>query len=68
MRKAIAYVAVVCAVVVAAAAASAAISGFDPFGSSQVGQQVGDRILLPDNQWISPVGNRSHRLAAAVSG
>jgi YVTN family beta-propeller protein len=43
---------------VAAAVASAAIAGFDPFGNTQVGQQVGNRILPPDNQWISPLGNR----------
>ncbi len=56
MRKALASAAVVCAV--AATAASADIAGFDPFGSHQVGEHVGNRILLPDNQWISPVGNR----------
>jgi YVTN family beta-propeller protein len=56
VRKALAFVAVVTAL--AAAAASAAISGFDPFGSSQVGQEVAGRILLPDNQWVSPLGSR----------
>jgi YVTN family beta-propeller protein len=56
-RLAAASVAAVC-VAAAASVAAADIGGFDPFGTNQVGQQVGDRILLPDNQWISPVGNR----------
>jgi YVTN family beta-propeller protein len=54
-------IATACAVTlcaVAAAAAAADVGGFDPFGSNQVGQQQGSRILLPSNQWISPIGNR----------
>jgi YVTN family beta-propeller protein len=31
---------------------------FDPFGSHQVGETVSGRVLLPSNQWISPVGQR----------
>ena len=38
--------------------ASAAVAGFDPFGTSEVGQTVDGAILLPTNQWISPLGNR----------
>jgi YVTN family beta-propeller protein len=39
--------------------ASAAITGYDPFGQYEVGQQVKDAILLPTNQWISPLGSRT---------
>jgi YVTN family beta-propeller protein len=39
-------------------AASAAVGGFNPFGSHQVGQSVKGATLLPTNQWISPLGNR----------
>jgi YVTN family beta-propeller protein len=38
--------------------ASAALGGFDPFGSAEVGQVVNGAILLPTNQWISPIGQR----------
>jgi YVTN family beta-propeller protein len=31
---------------------------FNPFDSHQVGENVDGRILLPSNQWISPVGTR----------
>ncbi len=44
---------------VGAVGASAAVAGLGPFGSAQVGQRVGNRILLPTNQWISPVGSRT---------
>jgi YVTN family beta-propeller protein len=40
------------------AAGLAAAEGFGAFGSHQVGEQVGNRILLASNQWISPVGDR----------
>ena len=39
--------------------ASADVTGYDPFGSSQVGQKVNGAILLPSNQWISPLGRRA---------
>jgi YVTN family beta-propeller protein len=39
--------------------ASAAVAGFDPFGTNEVGQTVDGAILLPTNQWISPLGNRT---------
>jgi YVTN family beta-propeller protein len=38
--------------------ASAAFGGFDPFGSDEVGQIVNGAVLLPTNQWISPIGTR----------
>ncbi|MGA2926264.1 MAG: bifunctional YncE family protein/alkaline phosphatase family protein, partial [Solirubrobacteraceae bacterium] len=41
-----------------AGVASAAITGYDPFGTNEVGQEVNGAILLPTNQWISPIGNR----------
>ena len=42
-------------------AAVAVASGLfdDPFGTAKVGQQIGNRILLPTNQWISPIGDRA---------
>ena len=42
----------------AATVGVAAAAGIGPFGNDQVGQQLGNRILLPSNQWISPVGDR----------
>jgi YVTN family beta-propeller protein len=47
---------VVCVAVVGAA--TAAVAGFDPLGTNQVGQQVSGGILLPTGQWISPLGKR----------
>ena len=38
--------------------ASAAVGGFNPFGNQQVGQTYANGILLPTNQWISPLGTR----------
>ncbi len=38
--------------------ASAAISGFNPFASQQVGSSYANGVLLPTNQWISPLGTR----------
>jgi YVTN family beta-propeller protein len=39
--------------------ASAWVGGFDPFGNAQVGQTNGaGAVLLPTNQWISPLGTR----------
>ena len=38
--------------------ASAAIGGFNPFGNQQVSQTYANGILLPTNQWISPLGTR----------
>ncbi len=39
-------------------AASAAVGGFNPFGDQQVGQTYANGVLLPTNQWISPLGTR----------
>ena len=38
--------------------AQAALGGFNPFGGDEVGQMVNGAILLPTNQWISPLGKR----------
>ena len=38
--------------------ASAAFGGFNPFGSGEVGQTYNGALLLPTNQWISPIGTR----------
>ena len=50
------------------AAAGAFGTQTDPFGSDQVGQTVGSRILLPTNQWISPAGQRILEGKARLSG
>jgi len=50
-------IATAAACVAVAGVASAAV-GFGPFGTAQVGQTVNGAILLPTNQWISPIGNR----------
>jgi YVTN family beta-propeller protein len=34
------------------------ISAMNPFGTSEVGQTVNGRILVADNQWLSPYGQR----------
>jgi YVTN family beta-propeller protein len=44
--------------VAAIGVAVAAVTGSNPFGSHRVGQTVHGAILLPTNQWISPVGTR----------
>jgi YVTN family beta-propeller protein len=49
--------ALICAVVVVGVAA-AAVGGFNPFGTQQVGQTYANGVLLPTNQWISPLGTR----------
>ena len=38
--------------------ASAAVVGFNPFGDKLVGQTYAGAVLLPTNQWISPLGTR----------
>ncbi|MGO9499666.1 MAG: bifunctional YncE family protein/alkaline phosphatase family protein [Solirubrobacteraceae bacterium] len=45
-----------CLVVVGVASAWA--GGFNPFGDGQVSQTYANGILLPTNQWISPLGKR----------
>jgi hypothetical protein len=54
-------VASICAIGLGLAATGlAAAEGFDfnPFSSSQVGDQIGKRVLVASNQWISPIGDR----------
>ena len=46
------------AFVAAVGVASAAFGGFNPFGSGEVGQTYNGALLLPTNQWISPIGTR----------
>ncbi|HET6871298.1 MAG TPA: hypothetical protein VFH80_35630, partial [Solirubrobacteraceae bacterium] len=50
--------------------ASAAIGGFNPFDSQQVGQTYANGVLLPTNQWVSPLGTRildnSERLVSST--
>jgi YVTN family beta-propeller protein len=55
-RVAIAAALATCVVMVGVA--SAAIGGFNPFGTQQVSQTYANGVLLPTNQWISPLGNR----------
>jgi YVTN family beta-propeller protein len=38
----------------------------NPFGTSHVGQQANGRILLPNNQWISPYGHRTQTSGLTV--
>ncbi len=57
MRKLTLLALVLCGV--AATVASAAVGGFDPFGTDKVGDNVNGRILLPSNQYISPLGTRT---------
>src|SRR3977135_3414744 len=55
-------IAALCAAALCSTATGLAVAGdfgfLNPFGSHQVGEQVGSRILLPSNQWISPGGDR----------
>ena len=52
-------IAAVVTCVVLVGAASAAVSGYNPFGTAKVGStNSAGAILLPTNQWISPLGNR----------
>lgn len=44
--------------VAGAAALGVGLSGINPFGESHVGEEVNGRLLLPDDQWISPIGQR----------
>jgi YVTN family beta-propeller protein len=52
-----------------ATAAAAGVIPLNPFGTNQVGQQQADgRILLPDNHWISPYGQRAATFSAQTIG
>ena len=57
-RRVVALSLLAFALLVVVAGASAALTGIDPFGSDEVGQIVNGAILLPTNQWISPIGDR----------
>jgi YVTN family beta-propeller protein len=57
-RGRVAILAAVTSCVVVVGVASAAIGGFNPFGNQQVGQTYANGVLLPTNQWISPLGTR----------
>ena len=57
-RGRVAIVAALASCVVVVGVASAAVSGFNPFGNQQVGQTYANGVLLPTNQWISPLGTR----------
>ncbi|MDQ6775034.1 MAG: bifunctional YncE family protein/alkaline phosphatase family protein [Actinomycetota bacterium] len=54
----IAIAVVACLLTVGVASAEFGDFGFNPFGTSEVGQNITNRILLPTNQWISPIGTR----------
>jgi YVTN family beta-propeller protein len=47
-----------CVAVVGVASAAVFVVSFNPFGNSQVGPQADGSVLLPTNQWISPLGTR----------
>ena len=57
-RGRVAIVAALTSCVVVVGVASAAIGGFNPFGNQQIGQTYANGVLLPTNQWISPLGTR----------
>jgi YVTN family beta-propeller protein len=50
----------------AAAATGAAFTGGNPFGTSQVGTQTDGKVLLPDNQWLTPYGTRTELTAQTI--
>jgi YVTN family beta-propeller protein len=41
-----------------AGAATAAVAVFNPFGTEKVAGTYADGVLLPTNQWVSPLGTR----------
>jgi YVTN family beta-propeller protein len=57
-RGRVAITAALASCVAVVGAASAAIGGFNPFGNQQVSQTYANGVLLPTNQWISPLGTR----------
>jgi YVTN family beta-propeller protein len=57
-RRRLGAVAVLVAFVAAVGVASAEFGGVNPFGSGEVGQTYNGALLLPTNQWISPIGTR----------
>ncbi len=57
-RRRLGAVAILVAFVAAVGVASADLGGVNPFGSGEVGQTYNGALLLPTNQWISPIGTR----------
>jgi YVTN family beta-propeller protein len=57
-RGRIAIAAALTSCVAVVGVATAAIGGFNPFDSQQVGQTYANGVLLPTNQWVSPLGTR----------
>ncbi|HEY4825359.1 MAG TPA: hypothetical protein VIH85_01265 [Solirubrobacteraceae bacterium] len=57
-RGRVAIVAALTSCIVVVGVASAFAGGFNPFGDQQVSQTYANGILLPTNQWISPLGKR----------
>ncbi|MGZ4294639.1 MAG: YncE family protein, partial [Solirubrobacteraceae bacterium] len=58
LRVALVLAAVAVTATAAIGVAVATVTGANPFASHRVGQTVNGAILLPTNQWISPVGTR----------
>jgi YVTN family beta-propeller protein len=50
----------------AAAATGGVFAGGSPFGTSEVGTQTDGKILLPDNQWLTPYGTRTELTAQTI--
>ena len=57
-RRRLGALALLVAFLAAVGVASAELAGVNPFGSDEVGQTYNGAVLLPTNQWISPIGNR----------
>ena len=49
---------VTCFAIVGAATAGVFAFNFNPFSDQQVGQSYANGVLLPTNQWVSPLGSR----------
>ena len=58
MRAALFLAALAVMATAAIGVAVATVSGSNPFGTHRVGQTTSGAILLPTNQWISPLGTR----------
>jgi YVTN family beta-propeller protein len=58
LRAVLVIVALSVTVTAAIGVAVATVSGSNPFGAERVGKTVHSAILLPTNQWISPLGTR----------
>ena len=57
VRRRVISTAIAVACLAAVGVASAAVTGYDPFGTSRVGPQADGSVLLPTNQWITPLGS-----------